>query len=171
MGQVFEAPEYRRSLAAFATGVAIVTTTNSTGDPVGLTVNSFASVSLAPPLILWSLRNTSPSLAAFERAEYFAVNVLTADQQELSHRFSSPHADRFGGMMTGTGYGRVPLIEGCATRLECIHRRSHREGDHVIFIGEVLRHWRTSQSYDPLIFCDGAYKSLREIRSETSVRL
>jgi len=166
---MFDAGEFRRSLAAFATGVAVVTTAAGKGRHVGLTINSFASVSLAPPLVLWSLCNTSPNLAVFSRAKYFAINVLTVDQRELSQRFSTL-ADKFDGMTVGSGYDGIPLIEGCVAQFECIRRRGYDEGDHVIFIGEVVRHWQRIQSHDPLIFCDGAYKSLKEITKENSPR-
>jgi flavin reductase (DIM6/NTAB) family NADH-FMN oxidoreductase RutF len=161
---MFDAREYRRSLGAFATGVAVATTTDSQGSPVGLTINSFTSVSLAPPLILWSLRNASSSLPAFAHADYFAINVLAAHQHRLSQRFSSAIADKFGGVSIASGQDRIPLIEGCAAQFECIRRRSYEEGDHVIFVGEVIRHSRTSRPDEPLVFCDGVYKSLGELR-------
>jgi 3-hydroxy-9,10-secoandrosta-1,3,5(10)-triene-9,17-dione monooxygenase reductase component len=161
---MFDAHEYRKSLGVFATGVAIATSTDSQGGPVGLTINSFTSVSLAPPLILWSLRNTSSSLPVFERSEYFAINILAADQHRLSRRFSSAIADKFNGVSISPSQDRIPLIEGCAAQFECIRRRYYEEGDHVVFIGEVIRHSRTGRPHEPLVFCDGAYKRLGELR-------
>jgi flavin reductase (DIM6/NTAB) family NADH-FMN oxidoreductase RutF len=134
----FNERQFRDALAQFATGVTIVCTRASPGRYVGLTANSFNSVSLDPPLILWSLARRSGSLAAFERAERYAVNVLAADQVELARRFSRPHADRFAGVAHRLGWSDAPLIEGCVAWLECRPHARHAAGDHVVFIGEVV---------------------------------
>lgn len=146
---------FRRALGRFATGITIVTTRAEDGRPVGLTVNSFNSVSLDPPLVLWSLRRESPSAPIFESAPHFAINVLAADQTALSSRFASPVADRFDGVVWEVGAGGLPLFPGCAARLECRTETVHPGGDHLIFIGRVER--VESWDREPLIYCHGRY--------------
>src|ERR1043166_1345002 len=157
----FDARDFRKALGTFATGVAILTTRNDQDKPVGLTCNSFNSVSLQPPLILWSLSTYSPSLAAFAQAEHFAVNVLAADQVELSRRFSQPIDNRFAGIATDAGTDGIPLIRGAAAHLECRNEARHYSGDHVIFIGRVLRY--AYSNMPPLVFCHGAYMGLQDL--------
>jgi flavin reductase (DIM6/NTAB) family NADH-FMN oxidoreductase RutF len=154
--------EYRRALGTFATGVTIITTSRSGGEPVGLTANSFSSVSLDPPLVLWSLSLRSPSLQAFEEASHFAVNVLAADQAHLSKRFSTPIPDKFDGIAWHRGIARLPLIEGTLARLECANTVRHISGDHVIFIGQV-EHFEY-EAKAPLVFCHGCYMSAEHMR-------
>jgi len=134
----FDERQFRDALAQFATGVTIVCTRAGPGRYVGFTANSFNSVSLAPPLVLWSLARRSASLAAFDAAERYAVNVLSAGQAELARRFSRPHADRFAGVGHRLGWSEAPLIDGCVAWIECRHHARHVAGDHVVFIGEVV---------------------------------
>jgi flavin reductase (DIM6/NTAB) family NADH-FMN oxidoreductase RutF len=134
----FSDRHFRDALAQFATGVTIVCTRTASGRYIGFTVNSFSSVSLDPPLILWTIARASSSLTAFETAERYAVNVLAADQAELARRFSRPHADRFAGVTHRLGWSDAPLIEGCVAWLECRHHARHVAGDHILFIGEVV---------------------------------
>jgi flavin reductase (DIM6/NTAB) family NADH-FMN oxidoreductase RutF len=129
--------QFRDALAQFATGVTIIAARAPHGF-VGFTANSFNSVSLAPPLVIWSLARRSRSLGVFEGAEQYAVNVLAHDQVELARRFSRPHTDRFAGVPFRLGAAGAPLIEGCAAWLECRHHALHPAGDHMLFIGEVL---------------------------------
>ena len=129
--------QFRDALAQFATGVTIITAPRAAAEFVGFTANSFNSVSLDPPLIVWSLARRSRSLAAFESAERYAVNVLAHDQVDLARRFSRPHADRFAGVAFRLGAAGAPLIEGCVAWLECRHHALHPAGDHMLFIGEV----------------------------------
>jgi flavin reductase (DIM6/NTAB) family NADH-FMN oxidoreductase RutF len=147
---------FRDALAQFATGVTIVTARGSHGGFVGFTANSFNSVSLDPPLIIWSLARRSRSLAVFEGAERYAVNVLAHDQIDLARRFSRPHADRFAGVAHRAGLGGAPLIDGCAAWLECRHHALHPAGDHMLFIGEVdaCAHRRVP----PLLWHGGRYR-------------
>ena len=128
----------RDALAQFATGVTIICAHAGEGRYVGLTANSFNSVSLSPPLILWSLAHRSRSLAAFSGAERYVVNVLSTSQVELARRFSRPHADRFAGVAFELGWAGAPRIAGCVAWLECRHHAQMRAGDHEIFIGEVV---------------------------------
>jgi flavin reductase (DIM6/NTAB) family NADH-FMN oxidoreductase RutF len=129
--------QFRDALAQFATGVTIITARAPHGF-VGFTANSFNSVSLDPPLVIWSLARRSRSLGVFEGAERYAVNVLAHDQVELARRFSHPHTDRFAGVPFRLDEAGAPLIEGCAAWLECRHHALHPAGDHMLFIGEVL---------------------------------
>ena len=134
----FSERQLRDALAQFATGVTIVCARGPDGRYVGFTANSFSSVSLDPPLILWTLARESKSLAAFEAAERYAVNVLSAGQVELARRFSRPHVDRFANVPIRLGWSDAPLIEGCVAWLECRHHARHAAGDHLIFVGEVV---------------------------------
>ena len=151
----FSERQFRDALAQFATGVTIVCTRAGPARYVGFTANSFNSVSLEPPLILWSLARRSGSLAAFEAAERYAVNVLAADQADLARRFSRPHADRFAGVAHRLGWSDAPLIEGCIAWLECRHHARHAAGDHVVFIGEVVTVERARGS--GLVFHQGGF--------------
>ena len=146
---------YCAALGHFATGVTIVTTLRGNGAPIGLTANSFSSVSLVPPLVLWSLAARSPSLDAFSSAAHYAINVLAADQQVLSQRFATPMPDKFAGVALQSGPGGVPLIEGATMQLICEHHQRIPAGDHVIFIGHVLGYH--VRAIDPLIYCRGRY--------------
>lgn len=147
--------EFRKALGTFATGVTIITTRAADGTPLGLTVNSFNSVSLDPPLVLWSLANNSNSLDAFRKAEHWAVHVLATDQEALSGRFARRGEDKFAGIDIETGVGGIPLLKGCAARFECRTASQYQGGDHLIFIGEVLAFQRDETA--PLVFHGGKY--------------
>jgi flavin reductase (DIM6/NTAB) family NADH-FMN oxidoreductase RutF len=152
----FDTREFRRALGTFPTGVAVVTTRAANGAFVGLTINSFSSLSLEPPLVLWSLNVASPNLATFDRARYFAVNILAEDQVELSRRFASQVANKFLDLEVHAGLEGVPLIAGCTARLECRAAARHNGGDHVLFIGHVERFGYEAQKR-PLVFYAGRY--------------
>ncbi len=149
----------RDALGAFATGVTVVTALDPAGRAIGLTVNSFNTVSLDPPLVLWSLSLVSPNLAAFRAASHFAVNVLAADQQAVSERFAQRNSDKFADIDWRGGLGGAPLLSGCCAILECSSETQHAGGDHLIFIGRIQRHsW---QNKAPLVFHGGRYRSLQ----------
>jgi flavin reductase (DIM6/NTAB) family NADH-FMN oxidoreductase RutF len=152
--------ELRNALGMFATGVTIVTTVSGDGRPIGLTCNSFSSVSLKPPLILWSLSLYSPRLQAFLQAPYVAVNILAAEQEALSRRFSTPMADRFAELDWSAGEGGIPLIKGSAAQLECRNETRHYSGDHVVLIGQVLKF--SYRDAEPLVFVRGRYRELAD---------
>jgi flavin reductase (DIM6/NTAB) family NADH-FMN oxidoreductase RutF len=152
---------FRAALGRFATGVAIITCVDATGMPIGLTANSFNALSLTPPLVLWSLRQQSPSLAAFQRASHFAINILSEAQVELSRRFASPVADKFSEGLWSPGAGQAPVLTGAAAVIECSRHAEHLAGDHVLFIGEVCR--VTDLAGAPLVFHGGRYHLLGEI--------
>jgi flavin reductase (DIM6/NTAB) family NADH-FMN oxidoreductase RutF len=154
----FDTRAFRNALGHFATGIAVVTTLGREGQPLGLTVNSFNSVSLDPPLILWSLARHLPLRPDFEACEHYAVNVLAEDQQWLSRRFAGREADKFAGVVVDLGLGGVPLLAGCCARFECRNTVRHPGGDHLVFISEVLRFDRAERA--PLLFHGGAYRGL-----------
>ena len=147
---------FRAALAQFATGVTIIAARAPHGF-VGFTANSFNSVSLDPPLVIWSLSRHSRSLDAFEGAEHYTVNVLAADQVALARRFSRPHLDRFAGVAFTPGAHGAPLIEGCVAWLACRHHALHPAGDHMLFIGEVVAaaHRRAA----PLLWHSARYRA------------
>ena len=152
----FSTLEFRSALAMFATGVTIVTARTATGELIGLTANSFNSVSLDPPLVLWSLARAAGSLPAFSAGSHYAINILAADQRALAERFASRTADRFAGVAWTEGVGGAPLIDGAAAVFECFNRSRYEEGDHVIFVGEVER-CAVLPGAAPLIFHGGRY--------------
>lgn len=147
--------QFRAALGAFATGVTIVTTRNKAGEDIGLTANSFNSVSLDPPMVLWSLARKSLSLPAFLESGYFAVHVLAADQEDLSVTFATRGVDKFAGLAVTRGAGGIPLIPGCSALFQCKTAFNSEGGDHVIFVGEVqdFEHF----SRPPLVFHSGRY--------------
>lgn len=155
IASAFDLREFRAALGAFPTGVTIVTTRGADGTHIGLTVNSFNSLSLEPPLILWSLSAGSPRLAVFEAASHFAVNILCEDQAEISQHFASRIVDKFEGVEVSPGAGGAPLIAGCSAWLECRNYSRQKGGDHVLFIGEVERFSHSNRK--PLIFSNGKY--------------
>jgi 4-hydroxyphenylacetate 3-hydroxylase, reductase component len=128
----------RNCLAQFATGVTVITCLDANGKPVGVTANSFSSLSLEPPLVLWSIVTKSSSRAVFESFGYFAVNILSERQQDLAMVFSKPSDNRFAQVETTVGIQGLPLIEGSLAQFECKVTQEIEQGDHVIMIGEVL---------------------------------
>ncbi len=153
----FSDKDLRNALGRFATGVTIVTTMTERG-PLGITVNSFASVSLNPPLVLWSPARKSARFPAFEAASHFAVHVLAEDQEDIARAFAQTGIEAFDTLPYTEGHGRAPLIDGCVARFECAHAAGHDGGDHLIVVGEVL----ACQAWDrpPLLFYRGAFGSI-----------
>jgi flavin reductase (DIM6/NTAB) family NADH-FMN oxidoreductase RutF len=151
----------RQALGRFGTGVTIMTCLDANGQRVGLTANSFNSLSLVPPLVLWSLRKASLSLVAFEQASHFAINVLAESQVEMSRRFASAVPNKFDEGAWSAGLGGAPVLAGCAAVLECERYASHDGGDHRLFIGQVQR-W-ADLSVAPLLFQGGHYRMLGEV--------
>ena len=152
----FSTHEFRSALGTFATGVTIVTARGADGGLVGLTANSFNSVSLEPPLVLWSLARSAGSMPAFERGSHYAINILAADQHALAERFASKALDRFADLGFREGSGGAPIIDGAAAVFECFNRSRYEEGDHVIFVGEV-EHCERREGAQPLIYHGGRY--------------
>ena len=152
----FSTSEFRDALGMFATGVTIVTARDAQGSFIGLTANSFNSVSLAPPLVLWSLARSAGSMAAFSAGSHYAINILSADQQDLAKQFASRGGDKFSGVRFELGSGGAPLLEGAAATFECFNRSRYEEGDHVIFVGEVERCTHRAGA-SPLLFHGGKF--------------
>lgn len=149
----FDERALRDAMGRFATGVTVVTTMTPDG-PLGMTANSFASVSLDPPLVLWSPARKSRRFPAFEAASHFAVHVMALGQRALAHRFARAGA-AFQDLDYARGHGEVPLLDGCAARFECRHAAGYDGGDHLIVVGEVLRFEEHDRR--PLLYYRGRY--------------
>ena len=153
----FSPRDFRASLAMFATGVTIVTARTPEGVLVGLTANSFNSVSLSPPLVLWSLARAAASMAALSSSSHYAINILAADQKALAERFASGRReDRWSGVSFSEGLSGAPLLAGATATFECFNRSRYEEGDHVIFVGEV-EHCQHRAGAAPLLFHGGKF--------------
>jgi flavin reductase (DIM6/NTAB) family NADH-FMN oxidoreductase RutF len=150
--------EFRRACGRFSTGVAVATVLDAHGNPHGLTVSSFTSVSLDPPLVLVCLGHTAGAIDLFRSAGHFGINVLAEDQRDLSDRFSRKRDDRFGGLDWRRGKTGVPLLAGVLATLECSVWRSVAAGDHDIFIGQVVDTHVAEGA--PLIHYSGHYRRL-----------
>lgn len=150
--------EFRRALSRFASGVTIVTTREGSGRLHGITVSSFASVSLEPPLILVCIEKTTGSHRALLESEFFVVNILAEGQDELSNRFASQIADKFDGVDFRTGIGEVPVLSDALVALECRLAYAHEGGDHTIFVGSVEKSSVTNEN--PLVYWHGNYRKL-----------
>lgn len=154
------AAAFREALGQFPTGVAIVTAAGP-DKLVGMTINSFASVSLDPPLVLWSVAKATPSFAAFMAADAYAVHFLGADKRDLAMRFASRIDDKFVGLDHRPGVTGAPVLDGVEPLLECRVWARHDGGDHVILVGEVV-HIR-SRPHQPLLFHAGVLRPIDEV--------
>ena len=150
--------ELRRALGSFATGITVVTARAPDGRIAGVTANSFCSVSLDPPLVLWCLAGSAPSRAVFAHASHFAVHVLAEDQLHLSDRFCKPSRNKFAGLETTEGLGGAPILDGVVALFECSREQRHDAGDHVILVGRVERYHHTNRP--PLVFHASGFRSL-----------
>ncbi|MGY8963089.1 MAG: flavin reductase family protein [Rhodospirillales bacterium] len=149
---------FRDALGQFCTGVTTITTVSQTGEHIGITASSFNSLSLDPPLILWSIAETTPSFDCFSKGEPFVVNVLAADQEGLAMKFAQSATDKFDGVSTQFGLRGIPIIDGCVAYLECEVDARHSGGDHDIIVGRVHRVFNLRKA--PLLFHGGAFHSL-----------
>lgn len=166
----FDSREFRRALGAFPTGVTVITTCDAAGKPFGVTANSFSSVSLDPPLILWSQSTTSSSYPAFRDCGRFVVNILADHQVHISNQFAKSGADKFREVPVTAGLGGVPIIDDCAAHLECVKIAAYPGGDHVVYLGQVEKIFRSG--HHSLAFGDGKYlrtfaHDLGEVGSQT----
>jgi flavin reductase (DIM6/NTAB) family NADH-FMN oxidoreductase RutF len=152
---------FRRALGQFATGVAVITAQGADGRALGMTMSSFNSVSLDPPLILFSIDRKAGSLPAMTKARGYAVNILGRDQEHLSNRFSRALDDRWAAVEHTLGIEAAPLIAGALAHFECVPYAHYDGGDHVIFVGRVVQVTAHPGS-EPLIFYRGAYRGLEE---------
>ncbi|MDA9533832.1 flavin reductase family protein [Bradyrhizobium sp. CCBAU 25338] len=147
--------DFRNALGTYATGVTIITAAAADGKPYGLTCNSFASVSLNPPLVLWSLVVYSSSLTIFQNASHFTVNVLGASQQALANKFAKSSDDKFTGVDWAPGLGNAPVLAESVANFQCRSVNRYYGGDHVIFLGAVEAY--TYNAKEPLLFARGAF--------------
>ena len=153
--EAIDLAEYRRALSCFATGVAVATTLDADDNRVGMTVSSFNSVSLDPPLVLWSIGQDAKSYEVFMQADYFAVNVLAMHQKDISAQFAKSGADKFVGLECREGIGGAPILPEYAACFECSTEHRYEGGDHSIIVGRVLRF--EDRETDPLIFYRGRF--------------
>lgn len=164
----FDPQAFRAALGTFTTGVTIITTRAPDGEAIGITANSFNSVSLDPPLVLWSLAKNARSMAAFTAAKHWNVHVLTAEQESLSSRFARQGEDKFNGLELDEGISKAPLLKDCTARFQCRTAFSYDGGDHLIFVGEVLAYDHSDRP--PLVFQSGQY-ALAARKPREEVRL
>lgn len=157
----FDSEKYRRALGRFATGVTIVTGITSEGQPVGVTVNAFASVSLDPPLVLICLADVTGCLEAFCEGDRFAVNILEDSQRALSESFAGPQEHKFKTQPYETWDSGCPILPGCLVNLECTRVNVMEGGDHVIVLGRVDR-IEMAEGGRPLLFFRSAYGRLED---------
>jgi flavin reductase (DIM6/NTAB) family NADH-FMN oxidoreductase RutF len=158
----FNARDFRNALGCFATGIAVMATRDTDGRFVGITVNSFASVSLDPPLVSFCLDRNAHSLHGFLSAHHFSVNVLSEGQEPLSAAFArSSGGDKFAGIAFEVGTSGCPLLADCLTHLECTREAVHDAGDHLIVVGRVIRLTQRPEG-KPLLYFRGRYVRLGE---------
>lgn len=150
----------RSTLGQFATGVTIVTGRDDEGVPFGMTANSFASVSMDPPWVLWNIAKTAQCFDRFMQAQHFAIQILATDQRALASQFATRLDDKFSGVEWHAGDHELPLFDGVVARLICRQARLLDGGDHTIVVGEVESHAITNDC-DPLVFYDGGFRDLR----------
>lgn len=153
----FDSRHFRNALSQFATGVTVITTRLPNGSFIGLTASSFNSVSLDPPLVLWSLAQGASCMPVFTENSHYVINVLAANQAALAERFAMRIENRFEGVEFDLSYTGLPIIKGAAAWFECHNRSRYPEGDHVIFVGEVERCAIAPQP--PLVFHGGKFIS------------
>ena len=146
----FDGTTFRKALSRFPTGVAVATLLSESGQPKGMTISSFNSVSMEPPLILWSIGLEAACFADFRQADKFAINILSAEQTDISQQFASAQEDRFAGLEWQLSDFGLPLIHGTTASLECTVWNRYAGGDHEIIVGEV--HHLTQQDKTPLLY-------------------
>ena len=152
--------DLRTALGSFGTGVTVVTSGNFQSRLVGVTANSFSSVSLEPHIVLWSLVSSSPSLEVFDATGRFVINVLALEQMNLSKQFSKTLEDKFAGVEYTEGLGDLPVIQNCVATFECKTIQRTVVGDHVLFLGQVENY--VYENKTPLLFCQGNYLQVAE---------
>lgn len=155
-----DAKAFRQSLGEFATGVAVITAQGAGEDLIGMTISSFNSVSVDPPLVLFSVDRRANSLPAMLEAKGFAVNVLAREQEHISNRFARALSNKWDDVKRKVGHAQAPLITGALAHFECEPYANYDGGDHVIFVVRVLRHAVRDGNAAPLIFFRGRYRDL-----------
>ena len=153
--QPFDPKDFRQALGMFATGVTIVSAKAEDGTLVGVTANSFNSVSLEPPMVLWSLAKKARSLPVFSTTSHWNVHILSNEQEELSNRFAKAGEYKFAGLALDPSSNSAPLLQGCSARFQCRTAFQYEGGDHTIFVGEVTHY--DSSNRPPLLYVTGGY--------------
>ncbi len=153
-----DAASFRKALGQFATGVTVVTTRDAAGHPLGLTVSAFCSVSLHPPLVLVCIDHRSDANPGMRESGRFAVSVLAEGQEDVSRRFATPGRDKTAGFPFAEGHHGLPLVPGALAHVECRVRSFHDEGDHAVWVGEVLS--VSTHPGRPLLYHAGSYRGL-----------
>ena len=154
----FDTKLFRNALGSFATGVAVVTALDGEDKPIGLTINSFASLSLDPPLVLWSIDQNSDLYEQFVQADYYAIHVLTQEQQALCNHFTKADVYQYNDIAFEQGIAGLPLLPDCAARFQCEVTHRYDGGDHIILVGHVMDIQHTPAK--PLIFHAGQFATL-----------
>ncbi len=160
-----EGADLRKAFGQFPTGVAIVSTRTSEGEDLGMTMSSFSSLSLTPPLVLFSIGQYANSLAKWQAADVYAINILSDDQHLLSERFALALSDKWAGVAFDRGHADVPILQETAACFVCKPFAQHESGDHMLFIAEII-HVAVNHEATPLIFCQGRYGEIQP-RSKT----
>jgi len=155
----FDSLQFRNALGRFATGVCVITANPPGHTPFGLTVNSFSSLSLTPPLVLWSLQKTSDTMDAFAAATHYCVNILAQDQRALSGRFAKKGEHALAEDDAIAGPSGLPVLKGCLASFECEIDARHDGGDHIILVGRVLE-MQVSEGGRPLVYFEGGYREI-----------
>lgn len=158
----FTSREFRDALGCFATGVTLVTTLDEAGEPIAITANSFSSVSLDPPLVLWCLDKGSDRVAAFSNSEHFAINILKETQVDLSNRFATKGSFGMDGIDYETWETGSPIISDALANFDCDVQARHDAGDHIIYVGKVRRISSDPDGGGPLLYCLGGYQGIRQ---------
>ena len=154
--------EFRNTVGCFATGITVITTLDEDGYPVGLTANSFTSLSLDPPMVLFCIDRNVTSFDAFHTNRHFAVNILSAEQQEVSQRFARSGPEKWSGVEFETWCSGCPILADCIANLECEIDSVYEGGDHVILVGLVTRMAARDGNPEPLLYFRGRYASLTD---------
>jgi 3-hydroxy-9,10-secoandrosta-1,3,5(10)-triene-9,17-dione monooxygenase reductase component len=154
----FSKNDFRNALGSFATGITVVTAIGQNGQNIGMTANSFNSVSLDPALVLWSIGRDSNCFDDFMAAKSYAIHVLASDQQDISNRFAKTGADRFEGIDCSEGLSGVPILPHYSTCFQCEIEHQFDGGDHVILVGKVVEF--ADNGHQPLVFHRGGYATL-----------
>lgn len=159
MTDVNDSRKFRNALGRFATGVTVITARAQDGSPIGLTANSFSSVSLDPAMVLWSLGRQSPRVEDYVACDGYAIHILSKDQEALSNRFATPSDNKFDNLDWYEGEMGIPMLRDVETWFVCKNQTRHDGGDHIIFVGEVTT-FNDAMIEDPLLFFGGRYAAL-----------
>jgi len=153
--------DLRNAFSNFATGITVITSLDAEKTPIGITANSFSTVSLEPPMVSWCIGRQSTLFKNFQQAEYFAVNILSSGQRSTSELFSSSHSDKFSQHSWHYDKHKLPLLDGCVCQLVCRTEHRYSGGDHIILVGQVLD--IVNNNMPPLIYHGGQYQTLNKI--------